>query len=305
MPPDPDKRQAGLNAWRHQTNHNRMLEQQAKPVAASTGGDVKLAYFASSAFRITTPAGLTIMIDPWRNHPGGKWDWYFHDFPATAVDIGVSTHAHFDHDALHLLDASVLLDRLIGTYTFADVTITGIGDKHAIDASNAIYDMHLINSAFGGQKLDPPGNARSWDNCMMMVETGGLRILHWGDNRHDPADEIWQRLGQVDILLLPVDDSQHVMGYTMCDEIIARLAPRVVIPHHYYIWNIVQRQSTLLPVEKWLASQTCVRALDGAETVYSPQTLPGETTIDYFANHVAFNVTAWHAANGLTLHEPT
>lgn len=294
--------QTGLNSWRLQTNHNRMVDLQGSgQSAASPSSDVKLAHFASSAFRITSPSGLTIMIDPWRNLPTGKWDWYFHDFPLTAVDIGISTHAHFDHDALHLLDASVLLDRLIGTYEFADVKITGIADKHAIDASNAIYDMHLINSAFGGQNLDPPDNARSWDNCMIMVETGGLRILHWGDNRHNPPEDIWQRLGQVDILLLPVDDSQHVMGYTMSDEIIARLAPKVVVPHHYYIWNIVQRQSTLLPVDRWLATQPNVRNLESGETTYTRDSLPTSTTIDHFGNHVAFDVTAWHADNGLIL----
>ena len=47
------------------------------------------------------------MIDPWRNYPSRTWDWYFHDFPVTLVDVGVSTHAHFDHDALHRLDAHV------------------------------------------------------------------------------------------------------------------------------------------------------------------------------------------------------
>ena len=103
---------AGLSAWRQQTNHNRMIELQddaANQAAASAG--VKLAHFASSAFRITTPCGLTIMIDPWRNHPNGKWDWYFHDFPLTTLDIGVSTHAHFDHDALHLLGPGYVLWR--------------------------------------------------------------------------------------------------------------------------------------------------------------------------------------------------
>lgn len=295
---------AGLNAWRHTTNHNRMMELQERAGAPSAVGAVKLAFFGSSAFRITTPAGLTIMIDPWRNLPTGKWDWYFHDFPETEVDIGVSTHAHFDHDGLHLLDASVLLDRLIGTYQFADVALTGIADKHAVDASNAVYDMHLINSTFGGQKLDPPDNVRSFDNCVVLVETGGLRILHWGDNRHNPPEDFWGRVGAVDILLIPVDDSQHVMGYGMCEDIIERLAPKVVVPHHYYIWDVVQRQSTLLPVDRWLETQdgrADVHHLPSAEVTYTLDTLPVKRTIDHFGVHVAFDVQAWHAANGLVI----
>ena len=287
----------GPAAWRQTSNQNRMIDFQN---AAPSVGPVKLAFFGSSAFRVTAPSGLTIMIDPWRNLPTGKWDWYFHDFPLTAVDIGVSTHAHFDHDALHLLDASVLLDRLIGTYEFADVKIIGIADKHAIDPTHATYDFHKINSYFGGQNLTPPDNARSWDNCLTIVETGGLRILHWGDNRHNPPEDIWDRIGPVDILLMPIDDSQHVMGDPMVASVIERIAPMVVIPHHYYTWNVVQRQSTLLPAEEWLNKQSQpVRRLDGAETVYSKASLPRDLTIDYFGDHVAFDVDAWHKANGL------
>ncbi|MBU2533497.1 MAG: MBL fold metallo-hydrolase [Alphaproteobacteria bacterium] len=294
----------GLSAWRCKTNHNRMIDFQAAGEigpGGDGGGAVQLEYFGGSAFRITSPAGLTIMIDPWRNLPTGAWDWYFHDFPTTAVDIGVSTHAHFDHDALHLLDAHVLLDRLIGRYEFSDVVITGIADKHAIDASHAVYDMHLINTTFGGQKLDPPDNVRSFDNCLIIVETGGLRILHWGDNRHNPPDDVWQRVGAIDIALLPVDDSRHVMGFPMVEEVIARLSPKVVVPHHYYIWNVVQRQSTLLTPEKWLAEQAHVRRLEDSKTTYTAASLLTETTVDYFGGHVAFDIDKWHADNGLIL----
>ncbi|HAP45738.1 MAG TPA: hypothetical protein DCR30_00060, partial [Afipia sp.] len=50
--------------------------------------------------------------------------------------------------------------------------------------------------------------------------------------------------------------------------------------HHYYTWNIVQRQSTLLPVEEWLARQSMVevRRLESAETDYTPETLPNTMT---------------------------
>lgn len=290
----------GLNSWRWRTNHNRMMELATQEPRQ---GAVEIAFFGSSAFRITAPSGLTMMIDPWRNLPTGTWDWYFHDFPLTEVDIGISTHAHFDHDALHLLDASVLLDRLIGRYAFADVEITGIADKHATDPSYATYDFKLINGYFGGQALVPPGNARSWDNCLTVIETGGLRILHWGDNRHNPPAHVWEALGRIDILLMPVDDSQHVMGHPQLAEVVARLGPKVVIPHHYYIWNIVQRQSTLLKIDRWLEMQESVRHLTGPAAHYTPETLPEAPEIHSFGDHVAFDVDAWHRANGLELDE--
>ncbi len=287
---------SGLTSWQKPTNHNRMIDYQS---GKRSNDPVQLAYYGSSAFKITSPSGITIMIDPWRNIPTGKWDWYFHDFPETAVDIGVSTHAHFDHDALHQLDSSTNLDRPIGTFEIADIRITGIADKHATDASDATYDFQMINSYFGGQKVLPPDNSRSWDNCLVKVETGGLSILHWGDNRHNPPDNIWQRIGDVDILLMPVDDSRHVMGHGMVAQIIEQVAPKVVVPHHYYIWNIVQRQSTLLPATKWLESQAQVQHLDKAVQHYTPDNLPSHTRIDHFGEHVAFDVDAWHRDNGM------
>ena len=288
----------GPSAWRQLSNQNRMIAFQG---GVSGDGPVEIAHFAGSAFRITSPSGISIMIDPWRNLPTGKWDWYFHDFPMTSVDIGVSTHAHFDHDALHRLDASVNLDRLIGTYEFGDVRIEGVADKHATDPTYATYDFRQINGYFGGQKLDPPDNQRCWDNCLITVEVGGLRILHWGDNRHNPPEQVWERLGRTDILLMPVDDSQHVMGNPHVEEVLARVNPKVVIPHHYFIWNVVQRQSTLLPVTGWLETQPDVRHLDGPTTTYTPDTLPAQRRVDSFGDHVAFDVDAWHAANGLEL----
>jgi L-ascorbate metabolism protein UlaG (beta-lactamase superfamily) len=267
------------------------LAQERGPAAHS---EVELAYFGSSAFRIRSPKGLTIMIDPWRNHPLRNWDWYLADMPMTAVDIGVSTHAHFDHDALNRLDAHVLLERLIGTYQFLDVSITGIPDKHATASGFGLYDFKKVHEQLNGVDIEPPHNPRSWDNCLVVVETAGLRILHWGDNRHDPPPHVWDALGRIDIVLLPVDGSQHVMSFEMTAEIIERLKPRVIVPHHYYIWDLTQRASTLLPADNWVAAQPRSRKLDGAFCRYTFTDLARqEATVDFFGEHVAFDKTSW------------
>ena len=223
---------AGLSGWKMTSNHNRMMELQRTSMKGGEGS-VKIDYFGSSAFKITSPSGITLMIDPWRNHPSRKWDWYFDDFPLTEVDIGISSHAHFDHDALHLLDAHVLLDRLIGTYTFGDIKITGIADKHATDSSAAVYDFKRIIKEFDNIDITPPNNPRSWDHCLLLIETGGLKILAWGDNRHNPPEEVWGAVNNVDIVLLPIDDSQHVISFPHAEEIIQRLNPSVIIPVSY------------------------------------------------------------------------
>ena len=283
----------GLNVWQMTSNHNRMIDLQAD-ISPLRDGPVEIAYFGSSAFRISSPRGVSVMIDPWRNHPSRRWDWYFHDFPITPVDIGASTHAHFDHDALHRLDAHVLLDRLIGMYRFGDMTIYGLADKHAVDSSCSLYDFKKIYEKFHNTSIEPPDNPRSWDHCLIVVETGGIRIVHWGDNRHNPPDNIWQALGHIDIALLPIDGSQHVMGHIHTQMIIDRLQPRVVIPHHYYIWDVVQRQSTLLSADDWVSKREQVERIVGPKKIYSLQDLDKlEGAVHYFGDQVAFDKEQW------------
>ena len=284
---------AGLSGWKMTSNHNRMMELQRTSMKGGAGS-VKIDYFGSSAFKITSPSGVTLMIDPWRNHPSRKWDWYFDDFPLTEVDIGISSHAHFDHDALHLMDAHVLLDRLIGTYTFGDIKITGIADKHATDSSAAVYDFKRIIKEFDNIDITPPNNPRSWDHCLLLIETGGLKILAWGDNRHNPPEEVWGAVNNVDIVLLPIDDSQHVISFPHAEEIIQRLSPSVIIPHHYYIFDVTVRQSTLQPAEKWLETQKNIVRLMAESTTYHPKDLIDvKNRIDFFGDHVAFDKKKW------------
>ena len=284
---------AGLSGWRMTSNHNRMMELQRTSMKAGAGA-VKVDYFGSSAFKITSPSGITLMIDPWRNHPSRKWDWYFNDFPLTEVDIGISSHAHFDHDALHLLDAHVLLDRLIGTYTFGDLKITGIADKHATDSSAAVYDFKRIIKEFDNIDITPPNNPRSWDHCLLLIETGGLKILAWGDNRHNPPEEVWAAVSDIDIVLLPIDDSQHVISFAHAKGIIERLSPSIIIPHHYYIFDVTVRQSTLQPADGWLTTQANVVRLTNSSVTYHPKDLINvDKRIDFFDGNVAFDKKKW------------
>ena len=143
--------------------------------------------------------------------------------------------------------------------------------------------------------MEPPNNPRSWDHCLIVVETGGLRIVHWGDNRHNPPDDIWKALGHIDIALLPVDASQHVMGYIHIQAIMDRLKPRVVVPHHYYIWDVVQRQSTLQTAEAWISDrEDVVECIACPTKIYRMEDLDKlEGAVHYFGEHVNFDKAAW------------
>ncbi|MGI9510249.1 MAG: MBL fold metallo-hydrolase [Geminicoccaceae bacterium] len=248
-------------AWMQPGNNNHILDLQSS--AAAAGGEVTIDYFGHCAFRITSPSGLSIMFDPWRNDPSGAWGlWYPNDFPNVVVDVAMSTHAHFDHDALFRPQATMVLDRMVGSWGFSDVSITGIADKHACEAPGWYQWTNAL--AEFGQNACPPDNPGHMDMVMYVVETGGIRTLIWGDNRHNPPEEVWAALGRIDVLTLPVDGSQHILSYEQGNAIAEHLKPKVVIPTHYLNEGTTLTLSTLAPADEWVESQKNFTKLDTA-----------------------------------------
>ena len=73
---------------------------------------------------------------------------------------------------------------------------------------------------------------------MFRLEVNGVSFLHIGDNRADWPPEVARAVGDVDVLMVTVDDSIHLLTYDEVDGLIDRLQPRVVIPMHYAIPGI-------------------------------------------------------------------
>lgn len=174
---------AGPTAWMQVKNNNHIMgAQKADNGDPKAGGKVTVEFYGHAAFKITTPNGMSLLFDPWRNDPSGAWGlWFPNDFPEVEVDAILSTHAHFDHDATERPNGQMILDRMTGTYSFNDVIITGLADKHQCEAPGW-YKWTDAMPEFG-QPQCPPDNFHHLDNNIYLVDTGGMRIAVWGDNR--------------------------------------------------------------------------------------------------------------------------
>ena len=204
-------------AYLQQSNNDRVIALQRAGGIEPDDGVVTVSFYGGMAFKITSPRGVEIMIDPWRNDPSGIWGfWFVSEFPMTPVDIGLSTHAHCDHDGIHRLDATMLLDRMAGTFELGDVKITGIAEKHMCEPQGKYSYRRIITQVINE---DPcfPGETTQWNNSMFVIETGGLRFLHWGDNRQNPPDEVWDMIGDIDIAFLAVSDEGHILSHKWGD----------------------------------------------------------------------------------------
>ncbi|HEX6011826.1 MAG TPA: MBL fold metallo-hydrolase [Geminicoccaceae bacterium] len=277
--------QAQSVAWKQPGNNNHVLELQSAGDAAS--GEVGLEFWGHCAFRLTSPRGLTMLVDPWRNDPSGAWGlWFPKEFSMPVADIALSTHTHFDHDAVDRVQATMVLDRMVGSYGFADVQITGVADKHACMAPGW-YKWTDALAEFG-QQACPPNNPGHMDMVTYLVEAGGMRLLFWGDNRHNPPEEVWQRWGRVDVLTLPVDGSQHILSYGQGDAIVERLKPKVVIPTHYLCEGTSLTLSTLQTADEWVDTQKSRKRLGEPSLRLHADEIAGmDREFLYFGGHVA------------------
>ena len=251
----------GSVAWRQPGNNAHVAGLWRGGTTPS--GPILIDYYGHCALRLTAPSGLTLVFDPWRNDPSGAWGlWFPKPFPRIRVDVAASTHAHFDHDAIDHVDATCILDRMIGTWRFADVTITGIPDKHATECPGWYKWIDAVKE--GGVSPYPPDNPGHLDMMTYIVETGGLRILIWGDNRHDAPEDVWAAWGHVDVMTLPVDGSEHILSFAQADAIIERLKPKIVIPTHYLVPGVSSILSTLQGIDAWVDGKQARLPVDGA-----------------------------------------
>ena len=247
--------------WTQPGNNDHVIGLQE--AANFPDGAVGIDYYGHCAVKITSPGGASILFDPWRDDPSGAWGlWYKNKFPETTVDITMSTHTHFDHDAIDRPNSTMVLDRMVGNFEFADLKITGFADKHACVAPGW-YNWTNALKEFGVNAC-PPNNVGHMDMVVYLVETGGIHTLIWGDNRHNPADGFWDAVGQVDVLTLPVDGSQHILSYDQGNAIVERLKPKIVIPTHYLNETTTYTLSTLQTADEWVKSQKNFKMLDSA-----------------------------------------
>src|SRR2546425_10551865 len=117
-------------SYKQKTNNDRVIAFQQAGGIRPDNGQVAFSFYGASGFKVTSPRGVEIFIDPWRNDPSGVWgSWFAMEMPITRTDIGLVTHSHFDHDGFDRLEATMILDRMAGSYQLRDVKTTRLAQK--------------------------------------------------------------------------------------------------------------------------------------------------------------------------------
>jgi len=171
-----------------------------------------------------------------------------------------------------------VLERLVGQFKLGDIEVTGLADKHQCDRS----------SPDSIKKTCPPNNGIEFDNAIQIIETGGLRIAVWGDNRGLPDPSLDHYLNHVDVFVLPIES---VLTRAEVDAIVRKYDPKAVIPAHYFLDGLTTGVSGLVSVGDWVNDQEKVhhddvRRVDCADLTLDTAELRGSHhRVYYFGDH--------------------
>ena len=194
-----------------------------------------LTYYGHCSFMWRTARGFTVIADPYRNQKG--FYWFTRKFPNVDCDLALVTHAHFDHDAVNRLPEDAPVLRTPGYFQYEDMPVKGVLDWHSgqwtseqlLDEATRMTPKQILDRHFALGNIP---------NVMFLLEANGIRFLHIGDNRADWPEDVRQAVGQVDVLMVTVDDSCHLLSYQQVNRLIDQLKPRVVVPMHYRILGL-------------------------------------------------------------------
>ena len=194
---------------------------------------VKVEYVAHACFVIESPQGVRILIDPYNTNR-----WLGYQFPhGMKADAVLVTHPHYDHDANYHVSFQVPVFRQPGRFSIGDVRLQGLKGKHA----------------------EPYGEDFGQMNTIWLIEVGGKRLVHLGDNG-PLTEQLVEDLATVDVLMAPIDSTYHILKQAEIESILAAVKPRFLVPMHYQIPEL-SRMKELGPIDPWLEGRSNVTRL--------------------------------------------
>ncbi len=161
-----------------------------------------ITYIGHSSFLLKTK-DAKVVTDPFDPKMVGM------SYPKTEADIVTISHHHDDHDNMERISGDPLVIDWPGEYGKTNVRITGFPSYH-----------------------DNAKGAERGENTLFRIEMEKISVLHCGDLGCVLTDSEIDKIGNVDILLVPVG-GHYTINAEEAAKVVSKVEPSIIIPMHY------------------------------------------------------------------------
>jgi len=131
--------------------------------------------------------------------------------PKLEANLVTVSHAHENHSYTEAASKGARVINGPGEYEVAGIMVFGIGSFH-----------------------DSVGGVEKGRNVIYVIEVDDVRVCHLGDLGHKLDEETVERIGSVDVLLVPVG-ARNSLNAAAAADVVRLIEPRTVVPMHYAI----------------------------------------------------------------------
>ena len=192
---------------------------------------MKIRYLGHSCFEFVSKEGIRVITDPYTKVgyelPNGLF-----------ADVLTLSHAHFDHNYAPAVKSKLTLTNA-QKYLFDGIEIEGIDSYH-----------------------DPKMGALRGGNIIFKINIDGITLCHMGDIGEECSANLVEKIGKVDVLLIPVGGT-YTVDALGAKKYIEEIHPKAVIPMHYKPLDGALDIAGIQPFLDLYKEEPIQKALDG------------------------------------------
>jgi L-ascorbate metabolism protein UlaG (beta-lactamase superfamily) len=248
---------------------------------AALAASTELTWYGHAAFKLTTPSGKVLLIDPWITNPAnknGKEDLAKID----KADLILISHGHFDHVGDSVAIAKATGAQLVATYDLGNSLVQNAGFPAAqatmmtegnfggeLTLLNGEVKIAFIPAVHSSAVTDAENKNHDGGNPggFLITVKNGPTIYHTGDTDVFSDMALIKQFHKVDVMLACIG-GHFTMGPDRAAKAVKLVGADTVIPMHFGTFPILNgTPQELTKALKAEGSNAKVKAMTIGETI--------------------------------------